>query len=268
MVELTSGPCQNSKTVPCFRPGFSSVKRIACVPRFETIRPKILRKRFFFDTLRFLKRSPHVFCFCFSLFSFSPEKPQVNPKKRCFWDGMNLLRWAKNPEKLLPSFSFGIQKTKSFQNFRSSLLNGWPKSPCFRDKNPGRLHVTFFVFSQRSNVSSIIIAIFEKTWKFSCFYLHISFSLSRIVSLRLAAGACSAYECCCVDGSIKQSTVEIHSSQAPKATRNQRWLDIILANFHVTNPIFKKYYANQSKITVKNVPFFCTKNRTNCRQSF
>ena len=28
--------------------------------------------------------------FCFSLFAFVPEKPHVDPKKHCFWDGMNL----------------------------------------------------------------------------------------------------------------------------------------------------------------------------------
>ena len=31
---------------------------------------------------------------CFRLFSFMPEKPQVDPKTHCFWDGTNLDRWV------------------------------------------------------------------------------------------------------------------------------------------------------------------------------
>ena len=76
---------------------------------------------------------------------------------------------ALNPELSLLRFSLLIQKTSFFVTypknviFKFSVEPFWMKDPevLFRDENPGRLHVTFFIFSQRPKVSSNIVVAIE-----------------------------------------------------------------------------------------------------------
>ena len=104
---------------------------------------------------------------CLELFSFVPEKLPVDQKNSLFveWDVLGSLSLcgissalnatATKPENPMLRVLLSIQKTL-FQKFRSSRF-GWrtQKSSAW-DKNPGRMHLTFFVFSQRSDVGSII----------------------------------------------------------------------------------------------------------------
>ena len=71
---------------------------------------------------------------------------------------------AENPENSMLRFLLSIQKTL-FQNFRSSRFGWTIQKSFFRDKNPGRLHVTFFDFPQRPKVGSIILLTIENMEK-------------------------------------------------------------------------------------------------------
>ena len=96
--------------------------------------------------------------FCSSLFSSVPEKPHVDPKKHCFWDGMNLGHWvyvgflprlnitAINPEGLMPRLLLGVQKNIILKILGPAVLDGRPKSPFPGMKILRRVHVTFFAF--------------------------------------------------------------------------------------------------------------------------
>ena len=85
MVEVTFGRCQNSKTVTCLRPGFSSLKRDVWVPQREMTRPKISGRSF----LETLPKTWHWQFFWFQSVQFWARESARGPKKALF------LRWDK-----------------------------------------------------------------------------------------------------------------------------------------------------------------------------
>ena len=88
---------------------------------------------------------------------FCARETACGPEQTLFWDGMGwtwvagstcdisptLNTTTTNLENFMPSFLLGAQK-KLFQNFRSTRFGWTTQESFFRDKNPGRLRVTFF----------------------------------------------------------------------------------------------------------------------------
>ena len=114
--------------------------------------------------------------FSFQLFSVFARETSCGPRKHCFklgwpWvvrsmgDFSNAKHDSHKLWKFDAKFLVRYPKTLYFNLFGRVILDEQPKSPLFRDKNPVRLHVTFFVSSQRPEVSSEIIETKWKKWK-------------------------------------------------------------------------------------------------------
>ena len=181
MFGLTFDRCKKLKMSSCtFLPGYLSLKN----GTFGCRNPKWLDQKFENKVFWISYRNPSPRIFRFRLFIFVGEKLHEDPKKYCFWDGMNLDRWGlrgisywkrflenfflsthQNPSKSIKTHqnsskpirnalkpikthqnpSKPIKKTL-FKNSRPNRFRSTPPKSFFRDKNPGRLHVTFFCF--------------------------------------------------------------------------------------------------------------------------
>ena len=164
MVALTFGWCRKSKTVKCLLSGFSFLKRDVWMSQLETARPKIT-KRCFFYTLQKLG-TQKIFSFGHSFLcqwnrTWTPKILYLGwDELGSTWDFPKAKHDSYKPWiKTMLGFFVRYLKTL-FQNFRWNRFGSTTRKFFFRDKNPGRLHVTIFVFLQRSkNSSNIEIAI-------------------------------------------------------------------------------------------------------------
>ena len=144
--------------------------------------------------------------FSFGLFIFVPEKPQVDPKNVVFemgwtwvagstWDFSEAKDNCHKSWKLQCHVTFRYPKKYHFKIFGRAVLWWANQNFLFRDNNPEKSSVTFFLyFSQRSEVSSslqkklwpinykvpiffmyiyIIFIIFTINYKVSFFYLYL-----------------------------------------------------------------------------------------------
>ena len=164
MVELPFGRCQHPQTLTYLFPEFSSPKTDVGVPQFQMVRPKI-SKRSFLDTLW----SFALPTFLFRSAQFCAREMARGPKETLFlgWDelgspGLHRISpktniTATNPDDLLVRFLISIQKKLYFKIFGRAVPEVRLKSLFSGIKNPGRLHVTCFPFSQRPKVISIIL---------------------------------------------------------------------------------------------------------------
>ena len=158
MVELTPGRCKDSKTIPYFFPGFSSMKK----GRFGSCNSKWFSQKNskeVFLWIPYQKRSTQPFLFQFV--KFCAQETARGPKKILFlkwtwvevstWDFSAVKHCSHKPSKFDATFSIGfhsIQKKLKF--FGWAAPEARPKTSFFRDENPKR----FFLFSLRNGQKS------------------------------------------------------------------------------------------------------------------
>ena len=157
MFELTFGRCKDWKSVIFFCLGFFIFEKGRLDAKIQNGKTENFEEASFGD---FTKNLPFK-SFCLRLFSFTPEKPHVDPKKTLSleWDDLGPLGLrgisqtlnvtATNPRK--PDATFFVRNLKKtlFQNFWSSRFRFVTQKSFFRDEKFCKIarDIFFYVFA-------------------------------------------------------------------------------------------------------------------------